>query len=264
MSDRPDLRRLLGAHRSLLDEAEAFPGRIDLSKEPVSQWVALALFARVVHLAEAIHTLIEQGYADVAEPLTRAMVSATENILAIIDTDSDNRALAFLSLVPDIRKKRLAALVHHCLLAQDDAEQQERLAAVNDARVLDQYEAMGVSPAKIGGGKSWHGLDDKTLFQQMGAEWRYDLYYAPFSDELHVNAAALGPEINAMRSGIAFEFGPRSGNPAMSLIASNQAICQALRQLDAQRKWGHQEQIDDLFKRTREEIEDALGVRGRS
>ncbi len=44
-------------------------------------------------------------------------------------------------------------------------------------------------------------------------------------------------------------------------MASNQAMSQALRQLDTQRGWDRQNEIDELFLRTRKEIEAAVGVR---
>lgn len=263
MTNHMDLGRALTAHRSLLDTAEGMPGAIDLSKERVGHWVPLVLFARLVHLGEAVHRLVEQGFTDVADPLTRAMVSAAMNIVAIVDKDSDGRALAFLAIVPRIRKKRLEALVRHELLSRGDADQIESEHAANDQMVLAEYGRKGVRAAKIGGGKGWHGLTfDECLFKTMDAGFWYDLYYSPFSDDVHVNAAAIGPEIAALRNGNQLEFGPRMSNPGITLMASNQAICQALRQLDSQRGWGRQEQIDELFHRTRQEIEAALGIEG--
>src|ERR1700682_3361312 len=192
------------------------PGDIDLKKEPIGPWGPLILFARLVHLGEAVQLLVERGFTDVAEPLTRAMVSAAINIVAIIDADSNSRALAFLSLVPEIRKKRLKALVRHGLLDQGDADLIESNATANEAAVLTEYAKKGVNPAKIGAGNSWHGLNDKDLFMKMRAEFWYDLYYSPFSDEVHVNAAAIGPEITVLRRSNHLEFGPRTADPGFT------------------------------------------------
>jgi hypothetical protein len=150
--------------------------------------------------------------------------------------------------------------VKHGLLDQADADRRENDAATSDSKVLAEYAGKGVNPTKIAEGNNWHGLTDKDLFERMNATFWYDLYYAPFSDELHVNAAAIGPEITALRAGNKLEFGRRTGDPGLVLMASNQAICQALRQLDTQRSWGRQKQIDELFHRTRQEIEAAVGV----
>src|SRR5713101_1617129 len=255
-----DVKRALDAHRSLLDASQQMPGEIDLSKEPVGRWVPLVLFARLVHLGEAVHRLVEDGFTDAAEPLTRAMVSAAINIVAIVDSDSDSRALAFLAVVAKILNERLKALVRHGLVSQEAANQINADATASEGKVLDQYAEKGVTPSKIGPGKNWHGLTDKDLFVKMSAEFWYDLYYAPFSDDAHVNAAAIGPEITALRGGAGLEFGPRTADPGIALIASCQVISQALRQLDTQRAWGRQKEIDTLFHSCRKEIEEAVGV----
>lgn len=87
--------RALAAHCHVLGLAASMPDGIDMSAEPVGRWVALALLARLLHLGEAIHRLVDERFGDAVEPLARAMTSASISIVTIVDGDSDNRALAF-------------------------------------------------------------------------------------------------------------------------------------------------------------------------
>lgn len=84
---------------------------------------------------------------------------------------------------------------------QTTADTYEASASANDAAVLAEYAKHGVTPTKLGTRDTWHGLSDHELFDRMKAAWWYDLFYAPFSDEAHANAATLGPEILALRAG---------------------------------------------------------------
>ena len=256
-----DRDRALRAHREVLDSAASMAGPIEIDNEPVGRWVTLALISRLLHLGEAIHGLVELGFGDASEPLARAMTSASISIVTIVDGDSDGRALAFLAESIKVRQKRLSALVEHGLLDQPSADAHEASAAANDQAVLAVYANKGVSPIKLGNRPTWHGLTDRELFDRMNAAWWYDLFYAPFSDEAHANAAAIGPEITALREGAGVISGPRESDQTAVLLGSVQTICQALRQLDAQRGWGRQDEIDKAFHRARSELEIAAGIR---
>ena len=255
-----DTDRALAAHRRILDTAAAMPGQIDMGQEPVGHWVPLAPFSRLLHLGEAIQRLVGQGFGDASEPPARAMVSASISIVAIIDGDSDGRALAFLAETIKVRGKRLRALVEHGLMDQAAADAHEAAAVANDQAVLSEYATKGVVPTKLGSGPTWHGLTDHDLFDKMNAASWYDLFYAPFSDEAHANAAAIGPEITALRNGGGIETGPRDGDHIVVLLGSVQTICQALRQLDGQRGWGKRDDIDQMFQWARAELEAAAGI----
>ena len=127
--------RALAAHCHVLGLAASMPDGIDMSAEPVGRWVALALLARLLHLGEAIHRLVDERFGDAVEPLARAMTSASISIVTIVDGDSDNRALAFLAETIRARRKRLRAIVEHGLMDQQAADAHETAANANDHAV---------------------------------------------------------------------------------------------------------------------------------
>ena len=49
-----------------------------------------ALFVHVLQLGRAVHVLVAAGYPDQAIPLTRAMLSATMNLLFIVTSGNPN------------------------------------------------------------------------------------------------------------------------------------------------------------------------------
>jgi hypothetical protein len=152
--------------------------------------------ARVIQIGCALQELLERGYGGEAYPLARSMLIGMVHVVALVDRDTDDRALQFMT---DAEKYQIQLI--------DRAERYEvwdvEKAKTERANVIESYGAFrarfakqGVVPSKIKpeGTRTWHGLNsERELFEAMGMKHIYELDYAWLSDETHVNIGAVTP-----------------------------------------------------------------------
>jgi hypothetical protein len=179
----------------------------------------------------ALQVPCEQGYADVAGPLVRSMVSTAVNMLAICKEDSEPVALQYLAFSIIRRKKYIENFTKNELLTPKAVGDYEERASAREQEVLAKYAERGVDPKKLGGDKrTWSGLNDADLFNYVEATPWYEVHYAPLSDDVHANVSALAPELREMDAG-AVVTGPRWTDPLLLLSASVDVLGHAMEEL---------------------------------
>ncbi len=256
-------RALLEAHEHFLRDAINWLSCLDPRPTmTVAETMMVSLAVRVIQLGRALQAQCQAGYAGEAAPIARAMLSGAMTLVCIADADSDARAVAYLHHEEYVRKKRIADLIKqskeaHALgqaayfseeeLRQIIAEDAE-LTKINAAK-FSAFAAKGITPKKLGSRKdTWHGLDDRGLFEAMGAAEWYLSYYRLFSDDGHVTANSLYTEFSQRLAGHV-DIGPRYEDPIHLIGASGKAIPETLSQVN--RSFGAGSRADVLALKQR-------------
>lgn len=224
---------LLGAHRAMLREAFDFFALAQLRLDRIGRYVPYAIFLHLLQRGRSLDLLLNSGYVEAAKPVARAMIGAALNIVAILDADSDGRALQFVVHQRPLRKRGLDRLVDHHLLTRERATQIDTVESDLEDKALAGWAAAGITPLRLGKGtETWSGLTDRQLADRMKASHWYDLYYGPFSDMgAHGNVGAVAGDLASLIAG-AVTIGPRPNDPTHVVMASVEAIGESLQQLD--------------------------------
>jgi hypothetical protein len=254
-SEDPVVRRerLLRAHDEMLTAAaNCLQGvRVTVEGKP-AQITVLALVARIIQIGCALQELMERGYGDEAAPLARSMLTGVANVVAIVDGEPDGRALSYQLHAETFERKLIDRAEKYEIFDPEraKAEREDTERKFKQARAM--FEGFGVVRAQLGeSDRYWHGLNtERDLFAKMGMLPQYELEYAWLSDEVHVNIGAISRELTD-----AFDeklgFGPRGNVPDIVLMASSDAIPEALAQLSnllGLNKRDEAQAIKDRFK----------------
>lgn len=234
-SEDPIVRRqrLLRAHDEMLSAAVGFLQgvRVTVEGKP-AQITVFALVARIIQIGCALQELMERGYGDEAAPLARSMLTGVANVVAIVDGEPDGRALSYQLHAEKFERRLIDRAEKYDIF---DAEQAKAAREDSERRFKQgrtMFEKFGVAPARLGeSDRYWHGLNtERDLFEKIGMLPQYELDYAWLSDEVHVNIGAISRELTE-----AFDeklgFGPKGPVPDSVLMASSDAIPEALAQL---------------------------------
>ncbi len=225
--------RLLGAHDALLQGATAFLDGLAITVDgKPGQVVAFALAARVIQLGCAIQELLQRGYGRECYPLSRSMLTGMVHMVALVDGETDGRALTFILEAWRHKERILTRALSYDFLTEEAAsKERDRLGDTRES-LTARFRKQGVEPKRLSNSdRTWHGLNTEAdLFKKMGMAHIYDLDYAWLSDEAHVNVGAIELELQE-----AFEgrtgFGPKGHIPSEVLLASSHAIPEVLAQL---------------------------------
>jgi hypothetical protein len=133
-----------------------------------------------------------------------------------------------------VRNKRWVALVKHGVLSQQRADQLEADEVDIDAAALKALAATGLQPLDPLGKNpwTWSGLSDFAVMEHLGLDRWYDLYYSPFSDSAHVNAAGIGEEVAQLMAGHV-SLGHRFESPWHLVAGAMEAISHAAAAMDS-------------------------------
>jgi hypothetical protein len=228
-------RELLAAFgRFLRANSEAIlPASSQISRGPAA-FLLYAIFIRLVQLGRALQELCVEGHAGDAQVLSGAMISAALDILLICEDEPDRRALLFALFQKRVRVRRSSAMVRHGHLTQQRADQLEAEQEAIDRQSLAGHAAGGTVPAEPLGNSTlnWSGLSDSAVARRLGRDRWYDLYYSPFSDAAHVNAAAIDKEIAQLVRGEVW-IGGRFDSPWLVAMAAWEALGTVASALDA-------------------------------
>jgi len=231
-----EMRRaaILTAHGRLLNQAADFLQGVQITVEgKPGQAVVFALVARVIQIGCALQELLERGYGGEASSLARSMLTGMLHIVALVDADTDGRALQFITDAENYQLQLTERAERHGIWDSDRAKA-ERASVVESYRAFrERFAKQGVVPSKIkpGGTRTWHGLNsERELFETMGMTHIYELDYAWLSDETHVNIGAVSQEVVDALDG-RIGFGPKGELPREILFASSYSIPEALAQL---------------------------------
>jgi hypothetical protein len=246
-------RELLRAHDELLNAAVQFVQGVPIRVEgKPAQVTVFALVARIIQIGCAIQEMMERGYGEETVPLARSMLTGVANVVAIVDGEPDGRALAFTLHAEKFENTLIDRAAKYGIFDAQTAQHQreETRRKFSDGRAM--FQRFGVTPAYLGDAeRTWHGLNtEKDLFERMGMLHLYELDYAWLSDETHLNIAAISNDIrDAFDEKIGF--GPKGKLPETVLMATSDAIPEALAQLSnllGLNKHDEAARIKDAFK----------------
>lgn len=224
---------LVNAFDRLMREAYELFAEKPPMLDSIGKWVPYAIFGHLLRLGRALHLLVSNGYIEEARPTARSMVAAALNIVAIVDADSDGRALQFIAYQRPLRRKALDRLVAQGHLSTERRDAIDSADTDAEEKSLAGYAAAGIEPKPLGRNpNTWHGLTDHDLADAMKASHWYDLYYGPLSDMgSHGNVASITSMVGEMLGG-RFVVGPGRGDPSLVLMAAIEAVGQAAEQLE--------------------------------
>lgn len=210
-----------------------------------------AMWLRQIQLGRAVQELCIDGFAQEARMLSRAMVGAALDMMLICEQDVDRRALLYATFQKKVRRERSKALVRHGHLSRQRAIELEQREHEIDTKALAAHAQAGTRPAsRLGKVRTtWCGLSTASLARRFNRRVWYDLFYSPFSDTAHVNAAAIDKEVAAIVRGDVY-LGGRFEEPWLVILAAYEAISGAAEQLDALHSLGVQ--------KVREEADSAI------
>jgi hypothetical protein len=251
----PADRALLTAHEELLTRIYLFLRSSKFPRAKPSDILIVGLALRVVQLSHALHALCENGHAGEAGPLARAILSGCASLVAICDSDRDERAYAY-TLSARLPRKRVEAAAKELGLSPEASAQFAADAVEANRSNAKAFRDAGVYQRKLGQRKdTWHGLTERELFEKMGMSLWYEIFYRAFSDESHVNARAIGAELTEVLAadiGLGSKFAP-SGEV---LAASGRCAAEVIAQLNLAFEWDRRSEIEKMS----EPFEDALKV----
>ena len=249
------IERLIAGYERLLRESYQLVTDNPPKLDAVGKWVPFAIYGHLLRNGRALHQLLTTGYVEEGRATARVMMAAALNVVAIVDADSDGRALQFLAYQRPLRRKALDRLVAqgHLTQARRDAID----AAETDAedKTLAGYAAAGITPLPIGKGQStWHGLNDRDLAIRMKAERWYDIYYGPLSDMgAHANIASLTGIVSEMLTG-SFAIGPSRTDPVHIVMAASEAVGEVTCQLERHFALGKGAEAEAIHQRAQQSI----------
>lgn len=205
------------------------------------------LFVRLVQHAWALHLLVRVGCPDEAELIARAMTATAVSLVAIVHDESDGRALQFVRHGGQLRRKKLEGYIRQELIPAAPWNAWERKVTAREEEVLNGYAEHGVIPTPFGEGKIfWHGLPETELFKRMNAERWLDLFYVPFSEEVHGATTAIADALRKLTKDHLVVLGPTYSDPRMVIAASYETVVQALYQLDTFCEMGRRDEVDAI------------------
>lgn len=247
--------RLVAGFDRLLRESYQLLADNPPKLDSVGKWVPYAIFGHLLRNGRALHQLLTSGYVDEGRAIGRVMMAAALNIVAIVDADSDGRALQFLAYERPLRRKALDRLVAQGHLTQQRRDAIDAVDTDAEDKTLAGYGAAGITPIRIGKGQStWHGLTDRDLAIRMKAERWYDLYYGPLSDMgAHANIASLTGIVNEMLAG-SFVVGPSRTDPAHVVMAGSAAVGEATSRLERHFALGKSAEAEAIHRRAQQSI----------
>jgi hypothetical protein len=229
-----DQRELLAAFgrflRAMTELITPAGGRVSNGPAP---FLLYAMWLRQIQLGRAVQELCIDGFAQEAQMLARAIVGAALDIMLICEQDPDPRALLYASFQKKVRRERSKALIRHGHLSKETATELEHREQEVDKKALAAHAATGMRPsARLGKVRTtWSGLSTASLARRFKRRGWYDLFYSPFSDTAHVNAAAIDKEVAAIARGDVY-LGGRFEEPWLVVLAASEAISGAAEQLD--------------------------------
>jgi len=249
-------RRLPDNHRALLTSYGQYLSKLAELTVPASRHVAdgpglfvlYAMFVHLVQLARAVQELCIDGYAIEAQMLGRAMVGQVLDMLLIAEKDSDRRSLLFALFQKRVRRERAMALVRYGHVTKERMAELESEQLRIEKEALEKHAKVGTKPAaRLGKSRnSWSGLSTRVLSRRFDRPGWYDLFYSPFSDVAHANAAAVADDVALIARGEVV-LGGRFADPWLVVVAASEAMSAA------------SEAIDTIFKlrnRTARDTED--------
>lgn len=199
--------------------------------------IAYSLFKYILQLGRATHALVELGYGDEAQPVVRAMISATVNLVFIVESNNpDGWALRYwleltaheLHLLE--RERRLgrfeAGVIDARLQETRDLDAQAREQAERDGMILPDKL---VDPFRHSAREdTWTGLSDRAMFESLQlADWREAEYFY-FSTIVHAQATSLIPITNSIMDGKLPATGPHHRTPVAVVATSYNAVKYAM------------------------------------
>jgi hypothetical protein len=98
------------------------------------QIVVFAVVARIIQIGCALQDLLERGYGGEAYPLARSMLTGMVHVVALVDRDTDGRALQFMT---DAEKYQIRLIDRAERYEIWDAEK----AKTERANVIESYAA---------------------------------------------------------------------------------------------------------------------------
>jgi len=235
-------RELLQAHETLLRRLVDFLRSANFPRQRPSDVLVVGLAVRVLQLAHALHLLVEGGHAGEGGPIARAILSGCASLVAICDTDRDGRAYAY-TLSARLPKARVEAAAKELGMAPDDAARFAAAAVEANRGNAQAFRDAGVYQRKMGLRKdTWHGLTDRKLFSEMGMSLWYEIFYRTFSDESHVNARAIGPELDEVLAAD-IGLGSKFARSFEVLTASGRCAAEVVAQLNLTFEWNRRPEI---------------------
>lgn len=249
------VERLVAGFDRLLRESYQLLADNPPKLDSVGKWVPYAIFGHLLRNGRALHQLLTTGYVDEGRAIGRVMMAAALNIVAIVDADSDGRALQFLAYQRPLRRKALDRLVAQGHLSPQRRDAIDAANTDAEDKTLAGYTAAGITPRPIGNGQTtWHGLNDRDLAKRMKAERWYDIYYGPLSDMgAHANIASLTGIVNEMLAG-SFVVGPSRTDPVHLVMAASDAVGEATCQLERHFALGMNSEAEAIYQRAQRSI----------
>lgn len=227
-------RALLEAHDRFLRDAHALFASMHAKFDRLSVYVTHALFARLITQARAMQALIRLGYTSEAESLARAVANTAVTIVAIVHEDPDSHALQYLAHSQRLRRAELKAYRERDIVSVEDAERFDTEVREREERTMAEYAEGGVVPKPLSDESEfwWHGYrSEKALYDAMNASFWYDVYYRPFSDEVHASSRTIAAGLRLLGAERRVGVGPTFEDPWRLVMASADCVVQALEQL---------------------------------
>lgn len=250
-------RPLLEAHDRFLREAYAFLASTQDQLKSIGAVMVYVLFTRLLQHARGLHLLVIGGYPEEAELIARAMTITATSLVAIVDDDSDARALQFVAHSKVQRRRKLDGYFRQEILGADEANAWHESVNREEDKILADYRDHGVVPSKIGRGHMfWHGMTESDLFRKMKAERWLDLFYGPFSEEVHGTVESVADATRKLVQDQLVRLGPTYSDPRMVVAASYETVSQALIQIDTHYDLGRRTEAEAIGKRMSDAIHD--------
>jgi len=232
----PIYQALVAAHDRYLRQLHPLV-QVDLRGKGIGDWLPYALFVHVLQLGRAVQGLVAAGYPDEAIPLTRAMLSATMNLLFIVTSGNANGwALRYWLqlgemeqrfLQRELRRMRFDEATVRALIAdgQRNVDGAIAQAKIEGVQLPDKLTMPGHKHPR---NDTWTGLSDRALAERVGQVDAYETEYDYASAITHVQAVSLKPIANALLEGRAVSTGPYFGPPLPAIGASYNSSSAAL------------------------------------
>jgi hypothetical protein len=253
----PAHRPLLEAHDRFLREAYAFLASTQEKLSGVGNVMVYVLFVRLLQHGRGLHLLLLAGYPEEAELIARAMTITATSLVAIVDGDADSRALQFVAHGSVQRRRKLNGYIRQDILEQKDANAWHVSVTDTEKKILREYADHGIVPLKIGKGHMfWHGMSETDLFRKMKLERWLDLFYGPFSEEVHGTVESCADAVRELVDGQLVRLGPTYNDPRMVVAASYETVGQALIQIEAHYRLGRRPEAEAIGKRMADALHD--------
>lgn len=252
----PEQAKLLQAHRVFMEEAYEFiaaaaQGRLT----GIGRVMPYAVAIRLLQHARAMHLLVQAGYPEEAEVLARTMTVTCASLVALIDDESDGRALQFLKHSQVLRRKKIDGYVAQDMVSAEEANAWDAKLREGEEKLLADYAAHGITPAPLGDSDMyWHGIGETALFERMKADRWIDLFYRPFSEEAHGAVSTLADALHALTGRRPITLGPTFSDPRIVIGASFETIAQALDQINRHFELDRTKQVEAITSRMKDAV----------